>query len=112
MKAHAVAESLRKLADSLDRKPDSNIEQAWVTFYCRTNKEHFLNLATLMPRPFSKDFDGDQIDLIHGDFKGPLHLKVTAARSAVCTVIEPARPAVYDCSSLLSDAEMESIHAD
>ncbi len=50
-KAHEVASELRKLANSLDREPETLITQPLVFFNTGARKSEFLNLARLFPRP-------------------------------------------------------------
>jgi len=40
-----------------------------------------------------------------------LTFDVEVARNAVCRLVKPAQPAVYDCEPLLSQEEEESIGA-
>lgn len=108
-KAHEIANELRKMADSLDKEPETEVQQCWVSFVC-SDRQIFLNTARLMPRPFTKTYPdaGDKypkIKIGSKDFSGPIHWDVSAPRDVACRVIEPAKPAVYDCTPLLSEEE-------
>ena len=106
-KANEVATELRKLADALDKSPEAEIAQLFATFYCYS-KEQFLNTASVFPRPFDKP--KDEYDFILQNPNGtspnsPIWLRATVDRSRVCELIEPAKPAVYRCDPILSEAE-------
>lgn len=106
VKAGEVAQELRKLADALDKEPEILIPQAFMFLSCRyesNGREMFLNLARLMPRPLVKKQDGADLELTYrGD---ALSVKAYVEQSKVCTLKEPARPAVYECEPLLSQEE-------
>ena len=110
-KASEVASALREMADVLDASPDTDIAKPDLYFYHGHNatKEQFLALARIFPRPFKKSdgYDHTQYRLA---YESPV-LDATAwiERSKVCTIITPAREAVYDCPALLSPEEEASI---
>jgi len=105
--AGKVAIELRKLADALDKEPESPSVSASIYFSCpyagKGKKEAFLNLAKLLPRPLIKRPANDEYRLEGGN--DTLDIQLYIDRNAVCTLIEPARPAVYDCPSILSAEE-------
>jgi len=108
----AIANALRAFASHLDKSPDVEIAQPTLSFYHGSygSKEEFLALARIFPRPYDKG-DGwshDQLTLTHKS--DALEVFATIDRNKVCTLIEPARPAVYRCEPLLSSEE-ESIIA-
>jgi len=111
--ANAVAKELRKLADQLDRKPDIEIVKPTVHFshgHSR-GKDQFLSLASVFPRPLKKG-DGwqhEEYTLSHDT--DALDVYACIDRSKVCTVVIPAREAVYDCVPLLSIEEEAEIEA-
>src|ERR1035437_9597301 len=108
--AGAVASELRRVADALDRSPKTEVAQANIYFshnFMPNAKNKFLALAKMLPRPLTKNYTGE-------DGKGDLELKYKSPamtincyipRTAVCELVEPAKPAVYKCESLLSDEE-------
>ena len=102
MKASEVATELRKFADALDKAPDGNV-RAYMAITA-TDKESFLSLARVMPRPIEKkiDFEGTTYEdyVLTHKF---LYLRVR--RSEVCILVEPAKPARFECPSLLSAEE-------
>jgi hypothetical protein len=105
-----VAQELRKLADALEKGGETEIIQAFVCFsHWDSQKQQFLDLAKLMPRPFAKKFDDDEIRLVHGN--AAMDLWVKAPRSLACRIVEPAREAVYECEPLLSEAEEAEVSA-
>ena len=53
--AGQVAIELRKLADSLDREPEAAIEKPGVYLYHWGQKETFLALAKILPRPLTRE---------------------------------------------------------
>jgi len=115
--AGQVAIELRKLADALDKEPDTVIPRPMVSFYCDDytsedkGKSWFLAMVRLLPRPLAKKTNNTSYEIQHGkdDQKSPIWLRAIIDRANVCTVIEPAKPAVYDCPSILSEAEEASL---
>ena len=107
IKAGKVATELRKLADALDKEPETNIVGASVYFSCKykgdAGKKAFLALAKLLPRPLAKKPDNSNFWLTGGN--GALNTDAYIERSQVCTLVEEAKPAVYACPSILSEAE-------
>lgn len=112
-KANAIASELRKIADLLDRTPDAEITKPNLGFYHvgTEPKEQFIALAKVFPRPFDKGdgYSHDQYTLTHETDN--LRVYASIDRSEVCTLIEPARPARYECTPLLSLEEEESLGA-
>ena len=113
MKAIDAVENLRKLADLLEKHGDAEIRMVSATVWME-KKEPFLALAREFPRPFSKKFEdgayGD-VDLEHGDLNRTGEIGLRIRRSAICEMIEPARPAKFHCPSIFSPeekAELES----
>ncbi len=108
--AHEVAIELRKLADSLDREPDAEVPQAWVSFYAYEKKQ-FLNAARLNLRPAVKKIQDEGRNYARLQVKyESLAMDCTASvpQSLTCTLVEPAKPAVYRCDPILSaDEELE-----
>jgi hypothetical protein len=104
-KASEVAIELRKLADGLDTLGDTNVTDPWISFYHTSSdaKDMFLALAKAFPRPFTKEYEeGDNGDLVL-KYKTPAaFIKASIRRTNVCRVVEPAKPAVYECEPLLS----------
>jgi hypothetical protein len=107
LKAIEVANELRRIADALETDPDLKIEPYFI-IDTETNKDAFIALAKIMPKPMTKgiDFEGTTYE----DFK----LKhsfwcIKILRSAYCRILEPAKPAVYDCPSILSEEEESTL---
>lgn len=110
--ARDIAIELRKLADALDKQPETELTQARVYFMhgFSGNKTKFLNLGKLLPRPLSKEYEtGKFPDFILTHSTDALVIEASIQRSEVCEILEPAREAVYHCPSIFSDEEEESI---
>ena len=107
----AIAAELRKLADSLEKEPDAKIESVLVSFHC-DQKETFLTVARLFPRPFTKSVkyqDTDYPDLHIEHKSDAITVWARVPQKKMCTLVRAAQPAVYDCEPLLSDEEEASI---
>lgn len=104
--AGMVAAELRKLADGLDKEPEAEVIEPSIYFSCsysRQPKEFFLNLAKLLPRPLKKIFNDTEIRL---EYSSPaLSVSAYTKRSVLCTLLEPAKPAVFKCDPILSPEE-------
>jgi hypothetical protein len=106
-KSAEVAAELRRIADALDKEPDVEIVKPWVTFYC-DSKSEFLATSRLMPRPLRKEVASltdtySKLELKHDSTGARLNCSVP--QSEVCIMVEPARPARYECPSILSAEE-------
>lgn len=106
--AGALAADLRRVANHLDRAPDAIIQAPYVSFlhYGTDAKETFAILARLLPKPTEITHDGSEV-VLSGPFSS-CRLSATIPASLICTVVEPAKPAVYryDCE-LPADANEE-----
>ncbi len=109
--ANAIATELRRIADFLDKTPDAEVSSARLSFYHNLSrtKEEFINLVKVFPRPFVKG-DGyrhDEVTLEHESDTVTVYASID--RSQVCTLVEPARPARYECIPLLSLEEENAL---
>ncbi len=112
MKAIDAVANLRKLADLLEKHGDTEIRMTSARIWFES-KESFMTFARDFPRPYAKEYGEGKygsLVLTHGELTktGEIHLDVE--RSAVCEMIEPARPATFRCPSIFSpeeEAEME-----
>jgi hypothetical protein len=107
MKAIDAVANLRKLAHMLETHPEAEIDTAYfsIGFY---DKASFLAVAQDMPRPFEKVYEtGSYPDLrlSHGGIRRDGIILLTIPRDKACTLVEPAKPAVYDCDPILSADE-------
>lgn len=105
-KASEVASELRKLADSLDKQPEVEIPAPGVYFPTRyEDKKAFLNVASILPHPIKKTYpcNGTEIELEYRT--SAIRVSTCGQRDTVCKLVEPAKPAVYRCEPLLSEAE-------
>lgn len=111
-KATEVAAELRKLADALDANPEAVIPRPWVSFsrdWGKNDKEKFLNVCRLIPRPAEKKYTENEVRLTYKTEN--ININACIERAEVCEIIEAAKPAVYNCPPLLSpeeDAELEA----
>ena len=104
MKASELATKLRKLADGLDKAPDAEINPYVSISPSCDNKETFLELAKVLPRPLTKKIRHEGTSYEDFTLEGDGFL-LSIPRSALCVIVEPARPARYECPSILSEAE-------
>jgi hypothetical protein len=108
LKASEVATELRRIADALDKEPELIIDP-YLSINAHSDREQFLALAKIMPRPMTKgiDFPGTSYE----DFKLEHSFwRIKIARNAYCSIVTPAIPAVYECPPIFSpeeEAEME-----
>lgn len=114
--AREVAQELRRLADALDKEPDAALPQPLVCFYCSQDKDAFLALARILPRPIFKNFGEKEIELTYGNKysskqaeNGAIWLYARVDRASMCRIVVPAVPAVFECDPLLSVEEEESL---
>ena len=112
--AGAVATELRRLADALEKEPETEISRADIWFWHHTPaKKSFLDLVRLMPRPITKKYEeGVGAKLIITYETPALIIQMRIERSAICEIVEPARPAIYKCEPLLSDEEESTLTQD
>lgn len=110
-KAKEVAAELRRLAESLEREPDAVVEQPLIAFYSHGNKDSFFNLAHLLPRPLVKsDAGSETFPAFRLEYKSAgAWILAEVYKEAACTILEPAKPAVYRCDPILSLDEEEAI---
>ena len=107
MKAIDAVENLRKLADLLEKHPEAKIGTAYfsIGFY---EKDSFLAMARDLPRPFEKTYgDGEygELSVSFGDIAKSGWVRLSIPRKTACRLVEPAKPAVYDCDPILSADE-------
>lgn len=107
MKAIDAVKNLRALADMLEKHGDLDIWMTSATVWVE-DKNAFLELAKGMPHPVRKEYEegeyGD-LRLLHGKLTEDTEIEVRIRRSNICTLIEPARPAKYDCPSIFTPEE-------
>ena len=111
--AGQVAIELRRLADALDKHPDTNIVKPWVQFYhgYYATKDQFLAVAKILPRPLTKS-DGYNHDEFRLNYESDaLDFHASIDRAKMCRLIAPAQPAKYECEPLLSAEEEASLGA-
>ena len=92
----SVAAALRNLADSLEKGGDAEIVQPFLNFstsWTENAKDKFRLLADALPQPVTEEYPDTRIRLRHN--APDLDIWVTAERAEVCTLIEPAKAAVY-----------------
>lgn len=106
---------LRELADYLENNPDVPIPYQPYFAVCVTNyvepektKDAIQSVARC-PGPWRKEL-GESLLTLTKDFHG-VKYGVICDRSHVCKMVEPAKPAVWDCEPLLSAKEFEELTA-
>ncbi|MDE2099414.1 MAG: hypothetical protein KGL39_19335 [Patescibacteria group bacterium] len=105
--AKDVAAGLRKLAERLDEFPNLDIDKPYISLREFSDKQRFLNMARLLPRPIIKGSEyGDYYACYDSDV---LRVKVSAPQQLTCTLVQPALEAVYECTSLLSPEDEDTI---
>jgi hypothetical protein len=106
--AAETATELRRIADALDKAPDLELNPYLAIRAEDDDKETFLALAKIMPRPMEKgiDFKGTTYEdyKLEHDF-----WRIKIPHSNICTLVEPAKPARYECPSILSPEEEAAI---
>jgi len=110
-KASEVANELRKLADALDKEPDAVIVKPVVSF-STYSKPDFLAAVKIIPRPVGKRIrfeDTSYEDLCVEYCSDAIKISADVARKLMCTLVEPAKPAVYACPPILSLEEEEAL---
>lgn len=107
-KAVDLALELEKLANHYRDLGDATVNPIHCLDF-HTGKESFLNAVAQMPHPFSKVYKGDDFAVV---YRGAgVVIEHYAKRDRVCRIVEPAKPAVYECEPLLSPAEVARIEA-
>ena len=104
MKALEFALKLRRLARDLEKAPEAEINTYVSITPVNDDKQTFLELAKVLPRPLTKKirYEGASYEdfTLEGD-----GFVLGIPRSKMCILVEPARPARYECPSILSDEE-------
>jgi hypothetical protein len=104
MKASEFALKLRRLARDLEEAPEAEIHTYVSIAPVNDDKQTFLELAKVLPRPLTKKIRHEGTSYEDFTLEGDgfvLHIP----RSKMCILVEPARPARYECPSILSDEE-------
>ena len=108
--AGLAAIELRKLADALDKEPNAEIKRPCVFFSHWDEKDDFLRLISLLPRPLRKSVsDGDFPRLKIEYESAGIDIDATILQNSMCELVEPAKPAVYRCAPLLSLEEESAL---
>ena len=107
--AKEIAAELRKVADALDRNPDVETIRPYLNWFhsFSESKEKFLAAARLLPHPLEKIYEESgsypRVKVRHAT--DALVSEVSIYKESICTIVEPARPAVYDCALTLTADE-------
>jgi len=107
--AGQVANELRRVAEALDKSPETLIEQPMVSFYCNDHgaedkgKTVFQSLARLLPHPLTKDFSETTLMLVLKN--DAIWLRAQIDRANICELVTPALPAEWKCAPIFSDEE-------
>ena len=106
--AKEIAAELRKIADALDLHPEVEVKKPSLHFYYSysDNKEQFLATARLIPHPVKKIYETDSYPRVRVQHDTEALLTETSIyKEIICTIVEPAKPAVYDCNLTLTADE-------
>jgi hypothetical protein len=110
VKASELATKLRTLADGLDKAPDAEIHSYVLISPSGDDKATFLELAKVLPRPLTKKIRHEGTTYEDFTLEGDGFV-LSIPRSKICVIVEPARPARYECPSILSEAEEAALGA-
>lgn len=105
-KARELALELEKLANHYRNLGDVEVHPLHCLDY-HVGKQSFLDAVARMPHPFNKVYRGDDFAVI---YRTPaIVIEHYAKRDRVCRIVEPAKPAVFECLPLLSQEEVASL---
>ncbi|MGC9159765.1 MAG: hypothetical protein ACP5FH_12345 [Terracidiphilus sp.] len=104
MKASVLATKLRALADGLDKAPEAEIHPYVSISPCNDDKETFLELAKVLPRPLTRKIRHEGKSYEDFTLEGDVFV-LSIPRSKMCILVEAARPALYECPTILSAEE-------
>ena len=104
--AAEVASKLRQMADALDKTPDLEVGP-YLSIHADT-KETFLELAKHFPRPAQKKVEDEGYSWAHFTLRHDF-MRIDVPRKQMCILVEPARPARYECPSIFSAEEEEAL---
>lgn len=117
-KAREIAAELRRIADAIECEPEKELQQPTLSFSFY-EKEPFLAIVKALPKPVYKHYTQYSLTISTAPMKDnkeyrvydylPVYLVVDVPRDKVCKLIQEAQDAVYECESLLSDAEAAEI---
>lgn len=108
MKASIIATKLRTLADGLDKAPDAEIDPYISISSSGNDKETFIEMAKVLPRPLTKKIRHEGTTYEEFTLEGDGFI-FSIPRSKMCILVEPARPARYECPSILSDEDESAL---
>lgn len=105
--AKDVAAELRKLADALDKFPETVIPTADVNLHA-DSKDAFVDTVRILPRPLKKRLTdtGQSWARVRVEYGNTaIRVDCSVPQSLCCILVEPAKPAVYECPPILSPEE-------
>lgn len=98
------------LADHIEKGGDAEIVKPSIYFTHFDDKDAFLALAKLLPRPLVKLYDEGTYGDMKLDYKtDDIYVTARIQRSAICRLVEPAQPAKYECEPLLDVDELAGV---
>lgn len=95
---------LRRLARDLEKAPEAEINTYVSITPSAQDKQTFLELAKVLPRPLTKKIRNEGTSYEDFALEGDGFV-LAIPRSRICVLVEPARPARYECPTILSEAE-------
>ena len=105
--AGAVAAELKRVAEALEKEPEAEVRRPMLAFW-PNNKDEFMSLAKVLPHPLQKKIENEGSDYekyVLENKSDDMWIHVSIDRREVCILVEPARPARYECPSILSAEE-------
>lgn len=108
-----IATDLRALADHYEKLGDIKLPKPRLVFHGE-DKSQFVACSQALPRPIEKVYptrDGDYESVRFYHHLRSLDVESWAWRVVACRVVEPPKPAVYECDPILSETEEAEITA-
>lgn len=113
VKAIDLASDLRKLARYYEQLGEVELVEPRLTFHSGNSREEFIASAKALPHPINKKWPQNPSSSVGYDIirfnhqTGSIHVEATTWFCVTCKLVEPARPARYECDELVLTAEEE-----
>ncbi len=102
--AKEVAQEMRRIAEGLDQVPDLQVRAYFHFEPALGDKETFVSMAKAMPKPMTKRVYNEGTSYEEFGLCSEFW-SIRIPRNAICKIVEPAKPAVYECRSIFSPEE-------
>jgi hypothetical protein len=113
--AKEIAVELRKFADRLEKTPEAEMDKPYISFYYYRpeHKQRFINTARTLLHPLTKTVSSTDNPILKLEYSSKfMDVYTSIPQSFTCTLIEPAKKAVYRCDPILSESEDAELEAD